>query len=108
MNELLVAACNLFLVPSSILFGALGVARTDPLKTMISAMGLVTCILWAVRLHMILGANAQGAANAIPIIDVYFGLALAYTFALAYLVSLIAHGRLWQLSRTEPPLPSRG
>jgi hypothetical protein len=108
MNESLVAACQLFLVPSAILFGALGVATTDPPKTMISAMGPVTCILWAIRLHLMLYANPQGNGVAIPTIDVYFGLALAYVFALAYLVSLIEHGRLWKLSRMEPPMPSRG
>jgi hypothetical protein len=107
INESLVSACELFLVPSAILFGAIGVATTDPLKTMISAMGLVTCILWAIRLHLMLTITPQGNGNAVLTIDVTFGLALAYMFAFAYLISLIAHGRLWRISQMEPPMMSR-
>ena len=101
MNDSLVAACQLFLVPSSILFGALGVANTEPLKTMISAMGLTTCLLWVVRLHILLCAQS-GANPSVPYIDIYFGLALAYIFALAYLASIVAHTRLWWLSHRDP------
>ena len=105
MNESLVAACQLFLVPSSILFAALGVAKTDQLKTMISVMGFATCLLWIVRLHILLSTQS-GVTPAVPYIDIYFGLALAYIFALAYMVSIIAHALLWRLSHKGPPAVS--
>jgi hypothetical protein len=48
----LLAACQMFLVPASILFGALGVATTEPLKTAISLMGLATSAVWFSRVWL--------------------------------------------------------
>src|SRR5262245_52428267 len=44
----LVPLTELFLTPSSILVGALGVARTEPLKTGISVLGLAASMLWII------------------------------------------------------------
>jgi hypothetical protein len=46
MEATLISACQMFLVPVSILFGALGVAQKHQLKTLISAMGVLTSIIW--------------------------------------------------------------
>jgi hypothetical protein len=51
MNADLTKLVEIFLVPSSILVGALGVASTEPLKTGISMLGLVVSILWAICSH---------------------------------------------------------
>jgi hypothetical protein len=42
MNVALIYACQMFLIPSTILFAALGAARTEGLKILVSIMGLVT------------------------------------------------------------------
>jgi len=42
MDKDLISACQMFLVPASILFAALGVAGTEQLKTLVSVMGLAT------------------------------------------------------------------
>jgi hypothetical protein len=39
MNKELVDACQMFLIPVTILFAALGASSTDQLKTLISLMG---------------------------------------------------------------------
>ena len=44
----LVKLTEIFLVPSSILVGALSVATTEPLKTGISILGLLVAGLWGV------------------------------------------------------------
>jgi hypothetical protein len=49
MNQLdVVKVTEVFLVPGSILVGALGVARTEGLKSGISAIGLLLTALWLV------------------------------------------------------------
>lgn len=51
MDADLTKLVEIFLVPSSILVGALGVASTEPLKTGISTLGFVVSILWAICGH---------------------------------------------------------
>lgn len=59
MNQLdVVKASEIFLIPSSILVGALGVARTEGLKSGISALGLLLTLLW-----IICRCGAYGAAG---------------------------------------------
>jgi len=53
-----VKATEIFLIPGSILVGALGVARTEGLKSGISALGLLLTVLWLVCLW-----GAYGAAS---------------------------------------------
>jgi hypothetical protein len=45
----LIAACQMFLVPASILFGALALAGTLTLRIVISLMGVVTSGVWFYR-----------------------------------------------------------
>lgn len=46
MKPELISACQMFLVPSAIMFAALGVAGSEGLKCLVSAMGSVTSAIW--------------------------------------------------------------
>jgi hypothetical protein len=50
MDEKLVAACQMFLVPATILFGGLGVATTEALKSLLCLIGAVVSAAWLFRL----------------------------------------------------------
>ncbi len=86
MNANLISTCHLFLIPASILFGALGVAGTEQLKTLVSFMGLATSVVWVVRLHLM---------ENLPRVDIITALTLAYIFVVAWVVALIAHAVRW-------------
>jgi hypothetical protein len=49
MGKNVIDECQMFLVPATILFGALGLASTDPLKALLSAMGLLIAAIWCYR-----------------------------------------------------------
>jgi hypothetical protein len=49
MNATLITACQMFLVPSTIMFAALAVAKTEELKTVVSFMGGAMSALWLYR-----------------------------------------------------------
>jgi|tagenome__1003787_1003787.scaffolds.fasta_scaffold20316001_1 hypothetical protein len=51
MNKDLLDFCQMFLVPASILFAAIGIAQTEWLKGLISAMGAGMSALWCYRVH---------------------------------------------------------
>ncbi len=82
----LISACQMFLVPVSILFGALGVATTEQLKTLISLMGVATSIVWSYRIWKWPGLEG---------IDQGTALALAFIFMLAWLAALATHAYWW-------------
>jgi hypothetical protein len=82
----LIEISQMFLVPAAILFGALGLAGTEQLKTLISLLGLATSILWIYRVRCWAGG---------PGIDRGTTLILASIFALTWSVSLVAHAILW-------------
>lgn len=46
MRPELIAACQMFLAPTTVLFAALGLARTEGLKAGISAIGLAIAVVW--------------------------------------------------------------
>ena len=94
----LVNACQMFLVPSAILFAALGVAPTEQLKTLISVMGTATSGIWTLRIWLWSGL--------LPV-DRYTTLALATIFLAAWVVSLIVHARLWAMGRVRTPPEAR-
>ena len=50
MNETLISACMLFLVPATLLFGALGVANSSFLKMLVCLLGVATTGLWVYRI----------------------------------------------------------
>ena len=82
----LIAACQMFLVPASILFGALALTTAQPLRALISVVGLATAGIWLYRLWFWTG---------IAPIDRNTVLALAGVFAIAWLIALIAYVSAW-------------
>jgi hypothetical protein len=50
MNETLISACTMFLVPVTLLFGALGVANSSFLKMLVCLLGVATAGLWFYRI----------------------------------------------------------
>jgi hypothetical protein len=82
----LIAACQMFLVPASILFGALAMAGTQPLRTLISMMGLVTSGLWFYRVWFWSGLS---------LIDRNTALALAGVFSVGWFAALASHALIW-------------
>jgi hypothetical protein len=88
MDTNLISACQMFLVPASILFAALGVASTEQLKTLVSVMGLATSAVWAVRVWLWSGLTPVDSRTAGT---------LAFIFVAAWIIALLAHARLWYL-----------
>jgi hypothetical protein len=48
-NKDLIDECQMFLVPASILFAAIGIAGTEPLKALLSVMGVAISVIWYSR-----------------------------------------------------------
>jgi uncharacterized membrane protein YGL010W len=90
----LIAVCQMFLVPVSILFGALALAAGPSLKTLISLLGLITSGVWFYRLWFWPG---------IAIIDRNTVLALAGVFAVAWLMVFAGHAVALARRRPGPP-----
>jgi hypothetical protein len=97
MNDKLVAACQMFLIPVTILFGALGAASTEQLKTLISVMGIATSGIWLWRVWV--WADLPGNDWTPTVI-------LAALFTLAWIISAIVHARLWAIQRGNLSRPS--
>jgi hypothetical protein len=51
MKPELISACQMFLVPSTIMFAALGIAGSEGLKTLVSIMGIITASVWWSTVH---------------------------------------------------------
>jgi hypothetical protein len=51
MKKDVVDFCQMFLVPASILFAAIGIARTEWLKSMVSLVGTGVGALWCYRVY---------------------------------------------------------
>jgi hypothetical protein len=82
----LIAACQMFLVPAAILFGALALAGTQPLKALVSLLGLATSGIWFYRLWFWPG---------LALIDRNTVLALAGVFAVAWFAAFVSHAVIW-------------
>lgn len=80
MNETLISACQMFLIPATILFGALGVANSSALKLLVCAMGVATTGLWMYRVWYWTGLSLMDRRTA---------LGLAGLFAAAWIVTLL-------------------
>ena len=94
MDQQLIMACQMFLVPATILFAALGVASTKSLKTVISLMGVVTSGVWYYRILEWTGLKPVDSRTAHI---------LAGLFLLAWLGSLIVHAYRWGAGLQAPP-----
>lgn len=90
MNPDLTKLAEIFLVPSSILVGALGVASTEPLKTGISILGLLVSILWAICSH-----DAFRTIQPNPSVRESVLACLPTLFILGWLISTGVHGWRW-------------
>jgi phosphoglycerol transferase MdoB-like AlkP superfamily enzyme len=95
MSPELSAACQIFIVPASILFVALAVAPTEELKALLAALVLGISILFFVRVWIWRGL--------LLIADQYTALGLALIFLFAALISVFVHGREWGRRREAPP-----
>src|SRR5260370_14233475 len=85
MDEKLVAACQMFLVPATILFAALAVATREALKTLLCIIGVVVSTAWLYRLY-----RWTGLTDA----DRHTAFALAYIFFPAAIIAAAVHFRL--------------
>jgi hypothetical protein len=90
MDQTLINACQMFLVPASILFTALGVAPTEGLKTGVSSIAFVISGAWFLRIC---------EWNTLSREDSLAALAFSGIFALASIVSLGVHGKAFAKQR---------
>jgi prevent-host-death family protein len=88
----------MFLVPATILFAALAAASTEPLKTLLSVMGLLMTGLWLARITVWTSLHE---------IDYRITLSLAGIFTLGWIASTIAHARAWWRQRRMTPTGMR-
>lgn len=80
MNDTLVSACTMFLVPATLLFGALGVANSSFLKMIVCLLGMATTGLWLYRVWW---------WTSLSLIDRRTALGLAGMFAFAWIVTFL-------------------
>jgi hypothetical protein len=88
MKSELISICQMFLVPSSIMFAALGVAGSEALKSLICGAGSFTSLVWLWTINQ--WNN--------PEVDTTPFWALSLFFTAAWIVCLIAHlviGFVW-------------
>jgi len=82
MEKELIQTCTMFLVPASILFAAIGIARTEWLKALISLVGTGIGSLWSYRI--ISWPDLTGP-------DYNTALGLALILAVTAFISMIVH-----------------
>ena len=80
MNETLISACTMFLVPATLLFGALGVANSSFLKVLVCLLGVATTGIWLYRIWW---------WTNLSLIDRRTARGLAGMFACAWLVTFL-------------------
>jgi hypothetical protein len=80
MNETLISACTMFLVPATLLFGALGVANSSFLKMLVCLLGVATTGIWLYRIWW---------WTSLSLIDRRTAFGLAGMFACAWLVTFL-------------------
>jgi hypothetical protein len=78
MNESLVSACQMFLLPATLLFGALGVANWPGLRLLVCFLGTATTGLWFYRVWYWTGLSIMDRRTALGL-AVLFGLAWLFT-----------------------------
>ena len=86
MDDKLVAACQMFLIPATILVAALAAATTEALKTLLCLMGVVVSVAWVDRLY---------SWEKLSVPDARAAYTLALLFLIASLVAGLVHLRLW-------------
>jgi hypothetical protein len=100
MEELtLVKATEVFLVPTSIMIGAFGVASTEQLKTGLSVVCMIVAVMWGVCVRESFPAGRSPAAIVLASLPVLFLLVAA--------ISTVVHGWAWYQERTKPRSDTR-
>lgn len=79
MNETLISVCQMFLIPATILFAAVGVPNSQGLKLLICLMGVATTGLWLYRVWYWAGLSLMDRRTALGLAGLY---ALAWVFTL--------------------------
>ena len=80
MNETLISACTMFLVPATLLFGALGIVNSSFLKMVVCLLGVATTAMWVYRIWW---------WTSLSLIDRRTALGLAGMYAGAWLVTFL-------------------
>jgi hypothetical protein len=78
MNETLISACQMFLIPATILFAAVGVANSRGLKLLVCLLGVATVGLWIYRVWYWAGLSLLDRRTALGLAGLY-GLAWVFT-----------------------------
>ncbi len=79
MNETLISACQMFLIPATILFAAVGVPNSQSLKLLICLMGMATSGLWLYRVWYWAGLSVMDRRTVLGLAGLY-ALAWVFTF----------------------------
>ena len=90
MNETLIRACEMFLLPTTILFVAFGLAQSEGLKGLISAVGVLVSVIWA--LHILFWTGILTS------IDFATTLILSLIFVVAWAIVAYPHARSWRFA----------
>jgi hypothetical protein len=80
VNDSLIAACQLFLIPLTILFAAVGVANSRFVKLLVCVLATALAALWLYRIWLWSGLS---------LIDRRTGLGIAGGFALCWVLTLL-------------------
>ena len=73
MNETLISACTMFLVPATLLFGALGVANSSFLKVLVCLLGVATAGIWLYRIWWWTSLSLMDRRTALALAGMYAG-----------------------------------
>jgi hypothetical protein len=84
MDKDVSAACQMFLIPSTIMFAALANAGTEGLKVGIGLVGVSTAVIWLKRLRKWIPPDIKAA-------DRSAAMALSILFVVAWAVVTIVH-----------------
>lgn len=79
MNENLISVCQMFLIPATILFAAVGVANSSGLKLLVCFLGAATAGLWIYRVWYWAGLSLMDRRTALGLAGLYT-LAWVFTF----------------------------
>lgn len=90
MNENLISVCQMFLIPATILFAAVGVANTQGLKLLVCFLGVATTGLWIYRVWYWASLSLMDRRTALGLAGLYT-LAWIFTF-LIQLKNAVAPG----------------
>src|SRR5947199_8186924 len=86
MKQEFIAACQAFLIPTSILFVALALSTNQAMKTMISLVAWLINVVWLSRLL---------PASDLPARDHHAAVGLAVVFTGAWLILAALHAYWW-------------